>query len=238
MRARHFVMTRSSYNNDWPMEANRARLALLAGVTAPSLLAQTNQRFEWVVVCDRTDPLLKDREAAIRSAGVKTRIIYQDQSLIGMTKKEAAQKSYKAGWAGAIDAPNGNTFQTRLDDDDALAPHALERVRELGRSLRHRSSIILPDGLRAADGLYTPVRHETNAMATLITLDGDPTTVYDFGHMRVAEYAQVVMDESGEVGWLWTRHENTISRMREVTEPITQDIMGKFPGVDWSLLGV
>ena len=67
---RQYLLTRSAYSRSLPIDRNRARLALLQGVTARSLAAQTQRDVTWLVLLDPTDPLLEPRKEAIRSAGL------------------------------------------------------------------------------------------------------------------------------------------------------------------------
>jgi hypothetical protein len=67
---RHYLLTRSAYAPDVPLEVNRKRLALTRGVLARSLAAQTFRDVTWVVMVDEADPLYDERVDALRSAGL------------------------------------------------------------------------------------------------------------------------------------------------------------------------
>ena len=91
-----------------------------------------------------------------------------------------------------------------------------------------------PNGFRVWDGRYSRVTHTTNAMHSLLTPNGDPTTVYDYGHRKV-HMTQRVLTVDNHRDWLWVRHQDTISGYKEADRPINEALKAIFP-VDWSLL--
>jgi hypothetical protein len=228
---RHLVLTRSAYGSGWDIDANRRRLAVTRAVTIPSLLAQDERDFEWLVLLHRSDALLRERRAAYAAAGA--RFLYTDAE--GERARVAAQ-GYRAGWAEAIGARDDRVAMTRLDDDDALAPWVAERVASLASRIRQRTAIVFPRGVRVWAGCFTLVRHESNAMQTLVTPPGDTMTVYDYKHREVRKHARVARGDAARLAWLWLRHPDTLSGWREAERPLTPYVRSLFP-VDWSIMG-
>lgn len=225
---RHIVLIRSAYGPGWTLEANRRRLALTAGVTMRSLRAQTTRQFSLIVLLHRQDPLLAERKAIYAGA----QFIYTDAiaspALVAFT-------GYRAAWAEAIGPRDEFVAMTRLDDDDAFAPWAMERVESEAGRARQRTILVFPLGIRVWQGGYSLVRHTTNAMHTLVTPPEDTATVYDYGHRKLRRFANV-RNIDNRPAWLWSRHEDTISGWRLSSYPLTPYVRGLFP-VDWSLFG-
>lgn len=248
---RHFVLTRAVYGPLWSLAANQRRLDLLEGITARSLTAQTRQDFTWVVCLGREDPLREQREAVIRATGLRVKIIDIDTSPITGrapwdrrtpradtdARERVAFAAYRADWRTALGIPSMHgTLMTRIDDDDAFSPTAFERLHHAAKQPEHarRAALIFPVGIRVWNGCYSIARHPTNAWQTLRTRPGDRLTVYDYGHVKVAQHATVrFVDE--QIGWLWVRHTDTLSGWRKATVPLSTDVRAMFP-IDWALL--
>lgn len=227
---RLYVLTRSAYGPDWTLEANRRRLAVTTAVTVASLRAQTDRDWEWHVLLHANDPLRDERIALYESAGVPVQFLYTDAR---GTPQDVAMAGYKVPWRKAI--PRGLAAMMRLDDDDGLAGDALARLRPLAERARARMALIFPVGVRIWAGRYTPVRHASNAMQTLVTPIGDAATVYDYLHRKVRSHA-IVRFVDRKPGWLWYRHPDTISGWRAAMSPVDDFVRSQFP-IDWSFVG-
>lgn len=224
---RHVVLTRSAYGPGWDIDANRRRLAMTEGVTVRSMLGQTSRAWTWIVLLHREDALLEERRQAFGGAT----FLYTDA--VG-SPAEVAFCGYSAGWAEAIGERGEKVAMTRIDDDDAFAPWAMERIEQRAEDVHRRTALMLPRGVRAWRGGYTFVRHDSNAMQTLVTPPGDAMTVYDYPHRRVRHVAPVIAADY-RPAWLWARHPDTISGWHHVDRPLTGEIRAMFP-VDWRLL--
>ena len=216
----HYVLTRAVYSPErWDREAIKRRLRIFEAITAASLHAQEVE-FTWVLAVHPQDPYLRER---LEISGA-TPIFVDDSS----TRPDIALNAYKAEW------PRDGRLTTRLDDDDAFTADALLRVQRAARTLRRRTALMFPKGIRVSGGLYTKVWHNSNAMATLFTPPGDEAMVYDYRHRQVRHFCQVRMIDD-RVGWLWVRHDDTLSGWKMAARPIDEGLKAKFP-VDWSVL--
>ena len=227
---RSYVLTRSAYGSAWSVEANRRRLDVTRGVTVASILAQTDREFEWIVLLHPLDVLLEERRAMFTAAGAT--VIYMPAEIDG-TPSHVAWMAYRSGWAEAIGHRRRPVAMTRLDDDDALAPWAMARVRAMARHQVSRTALVFPNGLRVWRGRYTVVKHLSNAMQTLVTPAGDTMTVYDYKHRDVRQVAPVRMIDL-RLAWVWSRHEDALSGWRSSQRPLTAGIRELFP-IDWSV---
>jgi hypothetical protein len=226
---RHYVLTRSAYGPAWDLEANRRRLAITRAVTARLMAQQTAKAWTWVVLLDERDPLLAERLALYR-ASAPAFIPLMRQS--GDEPSRAAAADYRAPWRAQLGPANDQLLTTRLDDDDGFAPNALARYQARSRALKRRVVLMLPIGMRVWAGRYSVVRHDRNAMQTLLTPPGDEMCVYDYGHVKPG--APVLLVDNAP-GWLWVRHRDTLSNWRLAKRPLEPFIRGLFP-IDWQAL--
>ena len=239
---RHYVLTRSAYGPEWSIAANRRRLAITRAVTARLMAEQTNRDWTWVVLVDDRDPLIEDRIAVFAAAAPRLEVIrwtpaadpqpapWDKHAADTTPVQRIAAEAYRAPWDPG---PRDDVIlQTRLDDDDGLAPDTLARVRARARG--RRAVLMHPSGVRVWDGSYASVRHGRNAMHTLVTPPGDTLGVYDYGHTKVASVAPVVTVDA-RWAWLWVRHRDTISGWKRADRPIDDMVRRTFP-IDWHTL--
>lgn len=229
---RHYLLTRSAYGPAWDPEANRRRLEITRGVTVAAMAAQESRDWQWLVALDRCDPFRAERRAMFESAGVPVSFIDVESSA---SRSGAAVEAYRADWNQPIGERFERIAMTRLDDDDALAPWAMRRIAEVAEKVHVRSALVLPRGIRVWDGRLTIVRHDSNAMQTLVTQPGDDLHVYGYGHRDVRKVAQVRTVDP-RIAWVWSRHPDTISGWHTADVPITDRFRALFP-IDWSLFG-
>jgi len=242
----HFVLTRSAYGRAWTPEANRRRLGITAAVTARLMAVQTSRDWTWVVLLDRTDPLLEERQAVFAAAAPSfipllwtppakpSAAPWDRRAAVAGVAQRVAAAAYKAPWREAIGDPAGKVLMTRLDDDDGLAVDAIERYQVAAEPVTRRTILMLPSGVRVWRSRYSEVIHRQNAMHTLVTPAGERGTVYDYGH-ATCRTGHAVIDIDHKWGWLWVRHWDTISGYRRADAPITRAVRASFP-VDWSSL--
>jgi hypothetical protein len=244
---RHYVLTRAAYGPSWTLDANRRRLDVTRAVTARLMAAQTTRNWAWVVLLDPRDRLLDERRAVFTAASPRCLPIewvpppnpkaapWDRHAGRTDTVQRIAAEAYRAPWGEAIGERDTRILQTRLDDDDGLAPDALARYQAAAVGTSKRTILMLPEGVRIWRGRFSTVRHERNAMHTLVTQPGDDQSVYAYGHAKPQRSgARIVMvDESW--GWLWVRHQDTISGWRRAEKPINHRVRAAFP-VDWAAL--
>ena len=225
-------MTRSAYGPAWDIEANRRRLVVTMAVTVAAMKSQTNRDWTWLVALDRADPIRLARRAAFESAGVPVRFLSVEST---GDRSQAAAALYRAPWEQVIGPRDEPVAMTRLDDDDGLAPWALATIRAAAERQRTRAILMLPHGLRVWDGRCTVVKHDSNAMQTLVTPAGDTLHVYAYGHRDARNVAPIHRIDR-RLAWVWSRHPDTISGWRMADAPISSRLRAMFP-IDWSLFG-
>ena len=232
---RHFVLTRAVYSPKlWTEEANRRRLRIFEAVTVSSLRAQVYRNWRWAVVLHPNDPHYNIRKRLILSASPNAIILNFSSAGSQATRDALALRAYE-GWREALNSKKGNLLTTRIDDDDAFTAKALLRIRKAAEASRgRRTAWIIPNGYRVWNGRYAAVRHETNAWASISTPSGDPFVIYDVRHRDIAKAATVrFVDELP--GWLWNRHQDTLSNEKAAGTPVDRKLRKLFH-VNWSVL--
>lgn len=240
MGVRHYILTRSAYGPEFPPQDNERRLRLLEGITAPSLRAQTTRDLTWLALIDPADPLLERRRLAFESAGLP----------VILAPAEDLERS------GILDRPQGpwaqhitwddDVLTTRLDDDDAFAPWAMERVQTAAARSRDRTVWTLPAGYRVVGRYSYRIHWPLAQFVTLHVPAGDRATVYDVSHTAFADLGPMI-PASEEPAWIWVRHRlmrsrvdvgSHTKRMGRTERPrqrLTPALRAAFP-VDWRLI--
>ncbi len=251
---RHYVLTRSAYAPDYPIEQNRARLELLRRVTAPSLAAQSERDVTWLVLVDPKDPLLAEREAALASSGL--RVLTGDA---GRMVRTGGNDRPQGPWARHIRWDLRTAVATaRLDDDDALPWWGLSAVRAKleAHNVRRpgeRRVMTLPAGWRVAGpnvDLFDMPRMMNwdegvpwiSQYSTLYAPPGDAATMLDVRHGQ-GHLLGALEEVTKRPAWLWLRHEAARSNgtrhsrdRRDEMRPPTAETLAEYPTVDWDFV--
>jgi hypothetical protein len=242
---RHYVFTRSAYGPEWSREAIRRRLDVTRAVTVEMMARQTVD-WTWVILVDPRDPLRFERIETFRAAEVEVIVMdWQRPPVLARAPwdrrpprahkfEQIAATAYGAPWRTQTGEPDDTVLMTRLDDDDALTATTLARVQARAAGLTARTVLMHPVGYRVFNRRCSLVRHESNAMQTLVTPPGDTASVYDYGHTVARRFAPVVVVDE-QPAWLWARHRDTISGWKLADKPFSADLERLFP-VDWSVL--
>lgn len=207
-------MTASYRGPDYPLDANARRIDLLRRVTARSLSTQQGE-WTWIVYVNPSDPLLDERLDAFRSAGAP---------IIAVENNDGAEAAID--WSGPV-------LTTRIDDDDAFACGAFDR---LHRALAHPPAVptayIFPIGWFVRAGLTDTHRHLRNAWSSVYAPSGSREHIRLHQHQRVpAAYPVRVLDD--RPGWLRVSHaDNGRPTSHRGKHPITPGLRATF-AVDW-----
>lgn len=113
---KHLLLTR--YNGGKPdKEWNEKRIQLFKEICLPSVIAQSNQNFDWrLFVDDRTENNIKDELRRILPANAKILRVNEDKRWFS-----EYQIALNAQWYESV-------LTTQLDNDDAISPHYIELI--------------------------------------------------------------------------------------------------------------
>jgi hypothetical protein len=212
---RHYVLTRAHRGPDYPLDANRRRIELLRGITARSLAAQGTD-WTWLVYVHPDDPLREERLDAFRSAGAPV-----------VPLASAEEVDAAIDWSEPV-------LTTRIDDDDAFAGDAFQRLHRAAGRLRRRTVLVFPNGVRTNEGLCQPIIHMRNAWSSCFAPAGDHAHIRQVVHPKISALAPIVFVDH-KPAWLWVRHQDAESGFRRATDFIDDQMRALFP-VDWDLL--
>ena len=198
----HYIMIRSAYSDPF---ISQGRLKYTEAVTARSLRAQTCHDFELIVRLDEQDPYRIERSRLFRRAGVPVHFIFGPP--VDPTFQDSS--NLVGPWRSVMEP--GDTLQTRLDDDDALADDAVERLHEAIVPANVPVVYTFPEGVDLIDGNLYKRGFEPNQFLSLWTPRGSTATVYDTTHIGTFRGNRVRVLSPRSPGWLWVRHEMAVS---------------------------
>ena len=234
MDYRHFIITRFNVNIyaiDFPKRLEDTWLALrfelFQKYCFPTVRAQTDQDFTWLVLFDEETP-----------ARYRT-----------MINVYARYANFTPVWCGGYRtimppvartmrelAPEADWFlTTRLDNDDGLSVAFVRCLHGVVDALTEESLkpsdtlyINFPNGLQYNNGDFYDFRDVTNAFVSLLERSHDPHTVFWVDHPSIHDVAPVIQAETNPL-WLQVVHDmNVYNYLRgERIEP--EDVRRFFP---------
>lgn len=208
----HFIITRFNVNIypiDFPQRLEDTwlslRFELFQKYCFPTLKAQKNQNFTWLVLFDEQTPAY----------------------FLGLINAYAKYQNFIPVYCGAYDtilptvvdrmrtiAPNAEWYvTTRLDNDDALSVGFVHCLQEVVRSLNEESLkpsdtryINFPNGLQLFEGHFYDFKDVTNAFVSLVERSQHPHTVFWVDHPNIYTVAPVIQAETHPL-WLQNVHD-------------------------------
>lgn len=176
------------------------RVSLFERYCLPSVMAQTNKDFRWIIYFDPDSPgWLKDRVERHRSLGM-----YQP-----IFRRSVSREELRADILTVVGTPRPELITSNLDNDDGLAVDFAERIRSVGRT-GNRTAIYLSSGLiKYEDHLYGYVDHR-NAFCSVREGWDSPVTCWCDWHNLLGE-SMPVIEVGGGPGWLQVIHSRNVS---------------------------
>ena len=225
----HFILTRFNVplRFDLPPERQPAprgldpdwlarRFDLFERICLASVARQTEPDFQWLVFLDEATPAaFRDRLTAHTATRPFLQPVY-----CGRFDEETVLPEIRRR-----ETPGRLRITTRLDNDDAIHPRLIERVRRLAerqaprQDLRRGFYLSFPLGCCARGGDFYLQRYRFNPFASYVSAPETDRTVLGTDHRYVADVAPVIFDWSRPM-WCQTIHgENVANRLRGVYWP-------------------
>lgn len=188
----------------------RKRIGLTRQFLAPSLVAQGRDDFAWLVRLDERCPLLDEQLELLASMPFPTIPL-----VVGGDKKHSSDtiSTTKADWRSAIAEhlrdETTHVLTTRVDDDDALAPDFVDRLRRKVEPSPTPVAYSFPRGycvkLLRGRSRFGTWRLVENQFCSLLSTREPLTLVLDRRHGEVGQLGpwQIVDEKPGH---LWVRH--------------------------------
>jgi hypothetical protein len=204
----------------------------------PSLIAQTDQDFEWLIYFDRhTAP--EHLERARRGIAIRPNFrvmlcdYYSSETLIAEFNRQLPEYD---GWL----------LTSRVDNDDSLHREFVARLHQEVRP-GTREVINFPSGVVFGGGKTYYSRQESNAFISLFEPFKDCRTVYSGAHPQMSRVAPVRDVETDYPAWIQGVYEGAISnfklrgkrvRHQQFIEGFETVDLGKGEGAKDSALGI
>jgi len=190
----------------------RNRVVLFERYCVPSVLAQSQRRFHWIIYFDPESPgWLKEKVAEYEAAGTFSPIF----------RTSVSHDELIADLRSVTGAAGDELITTNLDNDDGLSSDFVDRVQSADTP-RPRSAVYLSRGLiKSPDGLFLRTdRH--NAFCSVRETWDDPQTCWVDWHDLLPRHMPV-LEIAGSPGWLQVVHGGNVSnRIRgALASPIT-----------------
>ncbi|BDQ37992.1 hypothetical protein SYK_23520 [Pseudodesulfovibrio nedwellii] len=212
MNYHHFIITRFNVNIyaiDFPKRLEdiwlSLRFELFQKYCFPTVQAQGNQNFTWLVLFDEQTP---DRYKIFTNIYAKYRNfipVYCGafNSIMSQTIRTMQKIAPDAEWF----------LTTRLDNDDALSTGFVQCLHGVVDSLNEDDLkpsdtlyINFPNGLQFCDGEFYDFKDATNAFVSLLERRDNPHTVFWVDHPSIYDMAPVIQAETGPL-WLQVVHD-------------------------------
>ncbi len=212
MNFHHFIITRFNVNIypiDFPERLEDTwlslRFELFQKYCFPTVRAQQNQDFTWLVLFDEQTPAY----------------------FLGLIKAFARYRNFVPVYCGSYEtimpavadrmqtmAPDAEWFvTTRLDNDDALSVGFVHCLHEVVGAMAEDDLkpsdtlyINFPNGLQLFEGDFYDFRDVTNAFVSLVERRENPHTVFWVDHPAIHDVAPVVQAETDPL-WLQNIHD-------------------------------
>lgn len=206
----HFFMTRFNMATPGREFAIRTqpgwldyRFDLFERFCAPSLAAQTNTHFRWILYFDEATPA--PHRAHIET--LRQRYGFHPY-YTGLFAAEGWSRSLRETFAPETDL----VLTTRLDSDDALASDFVARLHAAVAGAQETAGAYnFTEGLIRRDGALYAIRHPSNAFFSWLSPnDADLRTAPSIHHMTIADEGPVVQI-GGDPAWMQIVHESNVS---------------------------
>jgi hypothetical protein len=174
------------------------RIELFETYCLPSVLAQTETRFTWLIYFDPESPAwLKDRIAA--HAG----------HYVPVFRTQVGREELLADLSGLFDVKGDELLTSNLDNDDGLAVDFVERLQSRPRPATSTAYYLSNGLIKSPDGLFH--HHDRhNAFASVRSDWASPVTCWADWHNRLSRHVPVV-EVGGPPGWLQVVHGGNVS---------------------------
>jgi N-acetylglucosaminyl-diphospho-decaprenol L-rhamnosyltransferase len=177
-----------------------ARMDLFERYCLPSVAAQGNRNFSWIVYLDPESPTwLLERMQKYEADGVLTPIY----------RARVDRTELLADIRATQDRQRAVLLTTNLDNDDGLAADFVDRLQQVATP-HPRAAVYLRNGLITSPGGLFLRRDRRNAFCSVRESWNDPVTCWSDWHNLLGR-SMPVIELGGAPGWLQVVHGNNVS---------------------------
>jgi hypothetical protein len=206
------------------------RFALFEGFCLPSVVAQSERDFHWILlVSDRTPPQWMARLLA------DVALVFSPVSIIMVS--HYSEDFFLSAMRDRLERIVDRVGSTRLDNDDAIARDYLAEVRgEASQMSGDRNFVInFRQGCQVAkDGIFPRVAR-MNPFLSMVSSPCNLKSAFSAHHERMSRVGKVVDKSGGRAKWLQVIHScNAASRLRCESRPCSEAYLENFSlGKNW-----
>ncbi|BCW36370.1 hypothetical protein StoSoilA2_24260 [Arthrobacter sp. StoSoilA2] len=190
----------------------------------PSVQAQTNQNFHWIVYFDPASPQwLLDRINELnkrKTFDVRLRAEISTEELIGDIEQVVGNRSHIL-------------LTTNLDNDDGLGLNFVDRLQRVAGG-ETTTAIYLSSGLVKGKGSVYLRRDRRNAFCSVRACWESPVTCWSAWHNRLGE-AMEVTEVRGSPAWLQVIHGSNVSNRIRGRLVSPESFYSEFPDLLWDV---
>lgn len=234
MNHHHFIITRFNvniYDIEFPKRLEDTwlslRFELFQKYCFPSVRAQLNQDFTWLVLFDEQTPARYRAFIDIYARYDNFVPVYCGPFQTIMPTVIARMKEI---------APDAEWFlTTRLDNDDALSTGFVRCLHEVVNNLSEPGLkpsdtlyVNFPNGLQWCDGDFYDFEDLTNAFVSLLERRDDPHTVFWVDHPSIYDAAPVIQAKTAPL-WLQVIHDMNVYNYVRGAKVNAATLMRQFP---------
>lgn len=203
------------------------RFDLFERICLPSMVAQTDQDFVWIIYFDKDTP----QEFKDRTAQLQKQFPFVPY-YTGLFPGDGWRKSVQEVLSDKGLSP-AQLVSTRLDNDDALASDYAQRIKAAAQAQGSEGPVafnITAGCIMTKDRLYQ-TQHQSNAFFSILEpFDDAMKTAPAIQHMTLASHGPVIQID-GRPGWLQVVHgENVSNKVRGARTRPTDLADCFFPG--------
>lgn len=178
----------------------RDRIALFERYCLPSVKAQTNRDFRWIIYFDPESPAwLLDRVHGLNREG----------TFVPLFRTEVSPSELLEDIRTVTGGGRGTLLTTNLDNDDGLAIDFVDRVQKAAHDAGN-SAIYLVSGLVMGKGSVFLRNDPHNAFCSVSAPWSAPVTCWAAWHNRLGQSMKVT-SLRGAPGWLQLVHDHNVS---------------------------
>ncbi|GGJ26527.1 glycosyltransferase [Paenarthrobacter histidinolovorans] len=198
----------------------RDRIALFEHYCLPSVKAQANQDFRWIIYFDPESPAwLLDRVQDLN----------RDGTFVPLFRTEVSPSELLEDIRTVTGGERGTLLTTNLDNDDGLSIDFVDRVQKAAEN-PGTTAIYLVSGLVMGDGSVYLRNDPRNAFCSVSAPWSDPVTCWAAWHNRLGQSMDVTTLR-GSPGWLQLVHDHNVSNRIRGRRVSPGPYKGLFPGL-------
>ena len=234
MKYRHFIITRFNvniYDIDFPKRLEDTWLAqrfeLFQKYCFPTVRAQTDQDFTWLVLFDEQTPARYRTMINVYARYANFTPVWCGgfRTIMPQVVRTMRELAPDADWL----------LTTRLDNDDGLSVGFVRCLHGVVDSLAEDNLkptdtlyINFPNGLQYNNGDFYDFKDLTNAFVSLLERCDDPHTVFWVDHPSIHDVAPVIQAETNPL-WLQVVHDMNVYNYLRGERIESEDVRRFFP---------